>query len=159
MDNLHYEKFSDGTVKCIEDEIPFEVPEGWVWTRISSISIINPRNTLSDDLEVSFVPMTNICDRYSNQFISDKKIWSKVKTGFTHFSENDIGIAKITPCFENKKSVIFRGLINGYGAGTTELHILHLLTKTIVPEYVLCFVKRDNFITGGVQTFSGDVGQ
>ena len=32
-DNLHYEKFSDGTVKCIEDEIPFEVPEGWEWTR------------------------------------------------------------------------------------------------------------------------------
>ena len=33
-DNLHYEKFQDGTVKCIEDEIPFEVPEGWVWSRL-----------------------------------------------------------------------------------------------------------------------------
>ena len=37
-DNLHYEKFSDGTVKCIEDEIPFEVPEGWEWTRIQNIA-------------------------------------------------------------------------------------------------------------------------
>ena len=36
-DNLHYEKFQDGTVKCIEDEIPFEVPEGWEWARVSSI--------------------------------------------------------------------------------------------------------------------------
>ena len=36
-DNLHYEKFSDGTVKCIEDEIPFEVPEGWCWTRLGSV--------------------------------------------------------------------------------------------------------------------------
>ncbi|MBQ3544469.1 MAG: restriction endonuclease subunit S, partial [Lachnospiraceae bacterium] len=36
-DNLHYEKFQDGTVKCIEDEIPFEVPEGWAWTRVSSL--------------------------------------------------------------------------------------------------------------------------
>ena len=36
-DNLHYEKFQDGTVKCIEDEIPFEVPEGWAWCRLNDI--------------------------------------------------------------------------------------------------------------------------
>ena len=36
-DNSHYEKFADGTVKCIDDEIPFEVPQGWEWTRIGSI--------------------------------------------------------------------------------------------------------------------------
>ena len=36
-DNLHYEKFADGTVKCIEDEIPFEVPKGWEWCRLSNI--------------------------------------------------------------------------------------------------------------------------
>ena len=37
MYNLHYEKFQDGTVKCIEDEIPFEVPDGWEWTRLASV--------------------------------------------------------------------------------------------------------------------------
>ena len=36
-DNLHYEKFSDGTVKCIEDEIPFDVPDGWAWCRLGNI--------------------------------------------------------------------------------------------------------------------------
>ena len=36
-DSLHYEKFADGSVKCIEDEIPFELPEGWAWTRLQSI--------------------------------------------------------------------------------------------------------------------------
>ena len=35
---MHYEKFQDGTVKCIEDEIPFEVPEGWEWTRLCNLS-------------------------------------------------------------------------------------------------------------------------
>ena len=36
---MHYEKFQDGTVKCIEDEIPFELPEGWSWCRLFSLSI------------------------------------------------------------------------------------------------------------------------
>ena len=39
-DNLHYEKFADGTVKCIEEELPFDVPEGWEWTRLQSITSI-----------------------------------------------------------------------------------------------------------------------
>ncbi|TCO82584.1 type I restriction enzyme S subunit [Frisingicoccus caecimuris] len=44
-DNLHYEQFQDGTVKCIEDEIPFEVPEGWAWTRLCSVSYDLPYGT------------------------------------------------------------------------------------------------------------------
>ncbi len=43
--------------------------------------------------------------------------------GFTHFATGDIGIAKITPCFQNRKSVVFMDLENGFGAGTTELSI------------------------------------
>ena len=39
-DNLHYEKFTDGSVKCIEDEIPFELPEGWAWARLGNITDI-----------------------------------------------------------------------------------------------------------------------
>ena len=39
-DNLHYEKFQDGTVKCIEDEIPFEIPKGWAWERLGNVSTI-----------------------------------------------------------------------------------------------------------------------
>ena len=39
-DNLHYEKFADGSVKCIEDEIPFELPEGWAWSKINNIAFV-----------------------------------------------------------------------------------------------------------------------
>ena len=158
-DNLHYEKFSDGTVKCIEDEIPFDVPDNWEWVRIKTACVINPRNSIDDNTEVSFVPMANIKEGYANKFISDIRVWKKVKKGYTHFADNDIGIAKITPCFENKKSVVFSGLINGYGAGTTELYIVRTISSLVIPEYLLNFFKRDDFITGGVLTFSGDVGQ
>ena len=158
-DNLHYEKFSDGIVKCIEDEIPFDVPNNWEWVRIKTACVINPRNSIDDNTEVSFVPMANIKEGYANKFISDIRVWKKVKKGYTHFANNDIGIAKITPCFENKKSVVFSSLINGYGAGTTELYILRAISSLVIPEYLLNFVKRDDFIAGGVLTFSGDVGQ
>ena len=135
------------------------MPDGWTWVRINTACIVNPRNNIDDNTEVSFVPMANISEGYANSFVSDSRLWRNVKTGYTHFAENDIGIAKITPCFENKKSVVFTGLINGYGAGTTELHIIRTISGLIVPEYLLCFAKRNDFILGGVQTFSGDVGQ
>ena len=53
-DNLHYEQFADGTVKCIEDEIPFEVPDGWAWCRFVTICPYGEAekvetNTISDD--------------------------------------------------------------------------------------------------------------
>ena len=127
--------------------------------RIKTACVINPRNSIDDNTEVSFVPMANIKEGYANKFISDARIWKKVKKGYTHFADNDIGIAKITPCFENKKSVVFSNLINGYGAGTTELHIVRTISGLVIPEYLLNFVKRNDFIAGGVLTFSGDVGQ
>lgn len=156
---MHYEKFQDGSVKCIEDEIPFEVPEGWAWCRISSICIINPRNQLDDNTDVSFVSMPCICGGYDNSHTSDIRKWRKVKTGYTHFQENDIGIAKITPCFENRKSVIFKNLINGSGAGTTELHILRTVKQFVSEKYLFYIFKTDNFISSGITAFTGAVGQ
>ena len=158
-DNLHYEQFQDGTVKCIEDEIPFEIPESWEWCRFLSGFIINPRNSIQDNIEVSFIPMPLIQEGYTNNHKSEIRLWKKVKTGYTHFAENDIAIAKITPCFENKKSVVFKNLSNGYGAGTTELHIIRTLENTVLPEYVLWYIKRDDFISDGINAFSGAVGQ
>ena len=158
-DNLHYEKFADGSVKCIEDEIPFDLPDGWAWARIATACIVNPRNSLPDDMDVSFIPMPLISDGYANSHSAETRKWKDIKSGFTHFSENDIGIAKITPCFENRKSTVFKDLSNRYGAGTTELHILRTIVNTVLPEYLLWIVKTDNFIQRGIQTFSGAVGQ
>ena len=93
----------------------------------------------------------------STYFRSEK--WGEIKKGFTHFADGDIGVAKITPCFQNRKSVIFKGLKNGYGAGTTELTIIRAIGDTICPEYLLWFFKTDYFISGGVNSFTGTAGQ
>ena len=157
-DNSYYEKMGD-TATCIEDELPFEIPDTWSWARISSIGIINPRNSLEDHTEVSFVPMPLIQEGYSNAHTFDTRNWKDVKTGFTHFAENDVGVAKITPCFENRKSAVFKNLCNGFGAGTTELHIIRTFDNMVYPEYLLWCLKTDSFISGGINAFSGAVGQ
>ena len=56
-DNLHYEKFVDGTVKCIEDEIPFGLPEGWAWTRLRDLlNVCSSKRVLKSDWEKEGIP-------------------------------------------------------------------------------------------------------
>ena len=153
---MHYEKVGS-EVKCIETEIPFEIPENWCWARIGTVCILNPRNELTDDMEVSFIPMTFVSDGFANNHKKEIRKWQSVKSGFTHFQENDVGIAKITPCFENRKSVVLCNLKNGVGAGSTELHIVRSIGGHISSYYLLWFVKTENFIINGVRAFSGAV--
>lgn len=142
-----------------EDEISHELPSGWTWVRIGDIAQINPRNAIDDDLEVGFVPMMLIEDGYSGKHISETRKWGEVKKGFIHFQENDIAVAKITPCFENKKSAIMKDLANGYGAGTTELHIVRPFHDYVLVDYLMCLFKSNTFIEKGVQTYTGTAGQ
>ena len=158
-DNQFYEKFDDGTINNITDEIPFEIPNNWSWIRMKAICLINPKNSLDDELDVSFIPMTLIEGGYKNSHTFEIKKWKEIKNGFTHFKENDIGLAKITPCFQNRKSTIFSNLKNGYGAGTTELNILRPIIKNILNEYIFLLIKSAYFIDSGVKTYNGTAGQ
>ena len=142
-----------------EDEIPFDIPESWKWVRISSITMLNPKNDYPDDMDASFIPMPCVMDGYRNEHTYVIKKWGEIKKGFTHFSEGDIGVAKITPCFQNRKSVIFQALKNGFGAGTTELSIVRVLGESLERKYLLWFFKSDYFITNGVKSFTGTAGQ
>ena len=103
--------------------------------------------------------MPLIQDGYSNAHTYDTRNWKDVKTRFVHFSENDVGVAKITPCFENKKSVVFKNLCNGFGAGTTELYIIRTFDDMVYSEFLLWCLKTDLFINSGINAFSGAVGQ
>lgn len=142
-----------------EDEIPFDIPGSWKWVRVAQIVTLNPKNDLDDDLEVAFIPMPCVQDGFRNQHTFEIKKWKEIKKGFTHFAEGDIGVAKITPCFQNRKSVIFRDLINGYGAGTTELTVVRTINGTMLPKYLLWFFKTEHFIANGVKSFTGTAGQ
>ena len=132
-----------------EDEKPFDLPEGWCWTRLGAIAEINPRNEAEDNMMTSFIPMPLISTSHVGQHGQEIKKWGEIKKGYTHFADGDIGVAKITPCFENSKAVVFSALKNGIGAGTTELHIARPFGATLVPRYILLFLKAPMFSAFG----------
>ena len=154
----YYEKIlATGEVKCIDEEVPFEIPQGWEWCRVSSLFQINPKVVAEDNVSAAFIPMEAISAGYGSEFRYYEKKWGEIKSGYTAFADNDIAFAKITPCFQNRKSVIFEGLPNGIGAGTTELKILRTYGETINRWFVLYFLESPYFIDEA--TFKGTANQ
>lgn len=142
-----------------DNEKPFELPEGWEWTRLGNITEINPRNKADDVLEVSFVPMPMILTAYDGRHEQEVKTWAEIKKGYTHFADGDIGVAKITPCFENSKAAIFSNLKNGIGAGTTELHVARPFGDNLCRNYILLYLKAPMFLSVGEDKMTGTAGQ
>ena len=154
----YYEKIlATGEVKCIDEEIPFDIPQGWEWCRVSSLFQINPKVVAEDNTSAAFIPMEAISAGYGSVFRYYEKEWGEIKSGYTAFADNDIAFAKITPCFQNRKSAIFEGLPNGIGAGTTELKILRTYGETINRWFVLYFLESPYFIDEA--TFKGTANQ
>lgn len=142
-----------------DEEKPFEVPDSWEWSRLQDVFIVNPRNQVNDDFDVSFIPMTSLGQGFNNTFTGEEKKWHQVKSNFTHLKNQDVAFAKIVPSFQNRKSAIMQNLSNGYGAGTTELHVLRKYTDKIDCNYTLWFVKSSFFIDNCEANMTGTAGQ
>ena len=133
------------------------MPSVWALATVKDVFTINPKNSVADELLAGFVPMASISDGFSNSFEYDNRTWKEIKSGFTHFTDGDVAVAKISPCLENRKSFVARDLPNGIGSGTTELFVFR--SRIILPEFTLLFFKSAYFISSCVGTFNGVVGQ
>ena len=112
-DNLHYEKFSDGTVKCIEDEIPFDVPEGWAWSRLTAIcsliSDIDHKMPKAVDDGVLFLSAKDLLNDGTINYTNDVKMISE--EDFLRLSrkslpqKNDIIYSRIGACLGKARVV------------------------------------------------------
>ena len=155
-DNKYYEQIGK---KCLDitEEIPFSIPATWQWVRIRDVFQLNPKNDADDEDLAAFIPMEKIEAGYKSDFTFDSVKWGNVKKGFTHFANGDVAFAKITPCFQNRKSAIFHDLPNGIGAGTTELKVLRPYGNTIDRWYLLYFLESPYFIDEA--TFKGTANQ
>ena len=116
-----------------------KVPEHWEVKRLRHAATLNPSKQETAHLdratEVSFLPMEAIGDDGSLNLERTRPI-GDVETGYTYFREGDVTLAKITPCFENGKGGIMRGLVGGVGFGTTELIVARPAVKSISSAYL-----------------------
>ena len=138
-----------------------ENTEGWEEKTLGSISDLKQNKAEVKNIDantlVSFVPMEylGINQKYFNSNQS-KPIKNLIKS-YTYFAENDVIMAKITPCFENGKIGIARGLMNKIGFGSSE-YIVFRTNKDINSEYLYYFLNRETFRKEGAQNMLGAVG-
>jgi type I restriction enzyme S subunit len=141
------------------DQLEFELPKGWVFSNLAELGSINPRNEIGDSALSGFVPMPLISQDFGLHHTFEEKKWADIKKGYTHFADGDVGVAKITPCFENSKCCVFSRLPNGVGAGTTELHIFRDELHELNPNYIYIFMKSPWFLDDGQRHMTGSAGQ
>lgn len=137
-----------------------KLPDSWAQVPISEIAEVNPRKSVDlngDDL-VSFVPMAAVDEVSGTIAAPVNRPYSEVSKGFTHFRDEDVIFAKITPSMENGKSAVARDLINGTGMGSTEFHVFRSY-GAIDPEYLWRYVRQQSFRDEAQTVMSGAVGQ
>lgn len=102
------------------------VPTHWTDTRLRFVARFNPSKSevaaRDRHEEVSFLPMDAVGDDGTIRLDQTREV-GDVETGYTYFADGDVTYAKITPCFENGKGAVMRGLKGGIGFGTTELTV------------------------------------
>ena len=114
---------------------------------------------LPGDTDVSFVPMASL-NTFDASFeaVETRKL-TDVSSGFTYFRNNDILLAKITPCFENGKAGIAHNLKNGIGFGSTEYIVIRADESVVYPEWIFYYINTREFIDGGKPFMTGTAGQ
>ncbi len=137
-----------------------QVPVGWEVKRSRFVLTTNPpasKFSPPPDLPVSFVVMDAVGEYGGLRLDVDKPV-SEIGSGYTPFSNNDVVVAKITPCFENGKGALADNLTNGMAYGTTELHVLRS-SEGLFPQFLFYLTITYPFRKIGESNMYGAGGQ
>lgn len=138
------------------------LPDGWQWVRLGEVCKINPvrRSMLqrSDETTTTFVPMAAVDEIKGEIIRQETRPYVEVKKGYTYFEEKDVLFAKITPCMQNGKHAIAKGLIGEIGFGSTEFHVIRP-GNIIISEWIHSFIRQPWVLTSATAHFTGAVGQ
>jgi len=137
------------------------VPETWRKKRLRFALRMNPSKNavrLNADELVSFVPMDAVGE-YGGIRLEEEKELREIGGGYTYFCDGDVVVAKITPCFENGKGALAKGLTNKTAFGTTELHVLRASEESLEPAFLFYVTISDSFRKLGESEMYGAGGQ
>ena len=132
-----------------------DIPSHWLCTKIKHIALLTPKKSsvnFKNNDECTFIPMEKL---KRNSLVTDEtKLIRDVISGYTYFEDDDLLLAKVTPCFENKNIAVARGLVNSIGFGSTEIYVLRP-TEKIRVNYLLYRLQEDNFIRAATGAMTG----
>lgn len=136
--------------------------KSWNTVKLGDACEIQPqkkeaKEKLSDNMDVSFMGMNLLGIENKNAVTNLKKTLASVYKAYTYFADNDVLLAKITPCFENGKIGIACNLKNGVGFGSSEF-VVFRCRDTIISEYLYYFLNQKTFREEGKRNMSGAVG-
>jgi len=138
-----------------------KVHHHWGMVKLQDVCLINPKKSevkdLASDTLVSFIPMEDIDEHNITVTPKRERKIGEVYKGYTYFKDDDVLVAKVTPCFENGKGGIVHNLSNGIGFGTSELYVLRATDK-VIPEYIYWIINREDFIQKGKDRMTGTGG-
>lgn len=156
-----HQKIIDGARQVVENYKPtIQNNSHWETVRLGDICELNPRKSEVKDFEgnVSFVPMAMVSETDMYFSVQEQKPLKEVYTGYTYFRDDDVLLAKVTPCFENGKSGLAKNLENGIGFGSSEFFVLRANPEKVLPEYIYYIINSNRFIAEGTPQMTGTGG-
>lgn len=128
--------------------------------QLGDVCEVNPGQPrgLTPDTPCSFVPMEAVDDWSARIMSLARREVKDVGKGYTAFAENDVLLANITPCMENGKCAIARGLLSGIGFGTTEFHVLRA-SDHVLPEWLYYYWRLPETRRRAERAMTGSAGQ
>ena len=139
-----------------------EIPAHWEVLKVKHVGSSNPSKNnpkthyLKDKLVV-FLPMERV--HTDGTFDQELKVpYSQLKNGYTYFEENDVLIAKVTPCFENGKIVLIKNLASQVGFGSTEFIVIRPVSRKVFPPFLYYVLHNDPLRSMGKYFMTSAVG-
>lgn len=134
----------------------------WQLKALRDVCSFNPSKSvlkpLAPNTLVSFVEMASVSEHGFIARKEDRQLAELSKGSYTYFAENDILIAKITPCMENGKCALAQGLTNQIGLGSSEFHVIRTNQALALPEFIFEYVNKPHIRAAAEQNMTGASG-
>lgn len=158
-----YQKIIDGARQVVENYRPrIKVDPDWPMVELGEVTEINPSKRevrdLDENILVSFVPMACINEHNMSFLPREERKLKDVYSGYTYFRDDDVLLARVTPCFENGKSGIAKDLTNRIGFGSSEYYVYRPKKELVFPEWIYYQISNNRFIEMGQNHMSGTSG-
>lgn len=130
-----------------------QIPEEWKVGRLKNMFILYPyvkTNSVDSNFDVTFLPMENIKKGF---YIDNERKFSDYTSSYNIFENDDILLAKVTPCFENGNIAIAKNLKNGIGFGTSEIFVIRSSGTNV--KFIFYYLQGEHFRQRAIATMTG----